>query len=66
MKDGSVWQPLSTEPFSFVVLSEAEGFAVLGTFRGNAKILPSNRIVISTGAQRSGETCGFPWFFHAL
>src|SRR5271156_5396861 len=37
----------------------AEGSAVPRIFPGNEEILCSNRIVISTGAQRSGEICGF-------
>jgi hypothetical protein len=49
----------ATIPLSFVIPSEAEGSAVPRTFPGNAEILSSNRIVISTGAQRSGEICGF-------
>jgi hypothetical protein len=51
---------------SFVNLSEADlsrravvGSAVPRTSPGNAVCLSSNRIVISTGAKRSGETCGF-------
>jgi hypothetical protein len=30
------------------------------------EIPSSNRIVISTGAQRSGEICGVSWFSHTL
>jgi hypothetical protein len=29
-------------------------------FQEKPEILKSNKIVISTGAQRSGEICGFP------
>jgi hypothetical protein len=45
-------------PLQFTVIpGEAEESAVPRTFRGNG-ILSSNRIVISTEAQRSGEICG--------
>jgi hypothetical protein len=45
-------------PLQFTVIrGEAEESAVPRTFRGKG-ILSSNRIVISTEAQRSGEICG--------
>jgi hypothetical protein len=55
-----------TTTLSFVIPSVAEGSAVQRTFPGNDEFLSSNKIVISpapacreTGAQRSGEICGF-------
>jgi hypothetical protein len=53
-----------TTTLSFVIPSEAEGSAVLRTFHGNDEFRFSNKIVISTGAQRSGEICGSPFTLH--
>jgi hypothetical protein len=39
--------------------------AKISYFSWTSQILSFNRIVISTGAQRSGEICGFPFGFHA-
>ena len=42
---------------------EAEGSAVPQTSAGNAEYYTQNKIVISTGAKRSGEICGFLLLF---
>ena len=50
---------LRTVALSFVIPSEAEGSAVPADLSWKPLHLSPNKIVISTGAQRSGEICGF-------
>jgi hypothetical protein len=56
---GSATTLYGTVALSFVIPSVAEGSAVQRTFPGNDEFLFSSKIVISTGAQRSGEICVF-------
>jgi hypothetical protein len=51
---------------SFVIPSAAEGSAVPRASLGNAGVPSPNDIVISTGAKRSGEICGFLWGAHGI
>jgi hypothetical protein len=56
---GSATTLYGTVALSFVIPSEAEGSAVPQAYPGNTEYYTQTKIVISTGAQRSGEICGF-------
>ena len=60
---GSATTLYGTVALSFVIPSEAEGSAVPQTSPENAEYYTQNKIVISTGAKRSGEICGFLLLF---
>jgi hypothetical protein len=60
MKNASVQQPLAIKPSPFPLSSRAKPRDL--QFRRpfwKSGISPRNKFVISTGAKRSGETCGF-------
>src|ERR1700733_11269303 len=63
----SVRQPLSLNRCPFLCDPErSRGICSSTDLSWKSQLLSSSRIVISTGAQRNGETCGsFPWRYGA-